>query len=326
LKLNERQIQVERYRFNLTNLLYDVKKAFIFIDHKKVKDSLDNEFAKMLGEKNEEDKRYDQEIQALEELKKTVSLLNKEMDETKKKITDNKAKNNDAEVKNLEEKLKTIKSSITSKEAEADVVKKRLKESEDNIKKQLGKGAVEEPEDEKEMLNKLVARDLKSSLNTKELVEQHLEFLKNVAGGAKILTRFPPEPNGYLHVGHAKAMRFSFTVAKNNGGKCYLRYDDTNPDKETKEYITNIEENVKWLGYEPWKITFASDLFDTLYQFAIVLIKKGKAYVCHQTKADVKEYRKNMMDSPYRNRSVEENLYLFEKMRQGRFAEKEVKI
>jgi glutaminyl-tRNA synthetase len=120
-------------------------------------------------------------------------------------------------------------------------------------------------------------------------------------------------------------MRFSFSVAKNNGGKCYLRYDDTNPDKETKEYITNIEENVKWLGYEPWKITFASDLFDTLYQFAIVLIKKGKAYVCHQTKADVKEFRKNMIDSPYRNRSVEENLYLFEKMRQGRFAEKEVK-
>jgi glutaminyl-tRNA synthetase len=248
------------------------------------------------------------------------------MEEIKKKITELRAKNNETEAKILDEKLKSTKTSINSKEAEAEIIKKKHKEREEETKKQVlalsGKD-VEEPEDEKESLNKLVARDLKSALNTKELIEQHMEFLSKQAGGAKILTRFPPEPNGYLHVGHAKAMRFSFNVAKNNGGKCYLRYDDTNPDKETKEYITNIEENVKWLGYEPWKITFASDLFDTLHQFAITLIKKGKAFVCHQPKSEVKESRKNMTDSPYRNRSVEENLILFEKMRQGRFQEKE---
>lgn len=320
---------LERLRFNLTNSLYDIKKAFIFIDHKKVKDTLDSEFIKLLGGKNEEDKKYESELLTMDELKKEIGKLNKEMDEIKKKITDLKTKQNETEVKNHEEKLKTTKTTINNKEAEVEVLKKKHKETEDEIKKQLqatnGKNN-DDNEDEKDKLNKLVARDLKSSLNTKDILEKHSAFLLNEAGGSKILTRFPPEPNGYLHIGHAKAMRFSFTAAKNNGGKCYLRYDDTNPEKETKEYITNIEENVKWLGYEPWKITFASDLFDILYQYAIVLIKKGKAYVCHQSKAQVKEFRKAMLDSPFRNRSVEENLYLFEKMRQGRFEEKEVNI
>ena len=333
LKKQEKIINIERYRFNVNNLLYDVKKSFIFVDHKKVKDALDTEFLKMLGGRNDEEKIEEEETKTSEEFKKELGKLNKEMDEIKKKINEQKNKKStesEIEIKKCDELLKSTKVLINAKESDIEKIKSKHKIKDEEIKKKIlslndtNKHIDEDLEEEKDKLNKLVARDLKSSLNTKELLEFHGEFLAKSAGGAKILTRFPPEPNGYLHIGHAKAMRFSFTSAKNNGGKCYLRYDDTNPDKETKEYITFIEENVKWLGYEPWKITFASDCFEILHELAVKLIKKGKAFVCHQSKADVKEFRKNCVDSPYRNRSVEENLKLFEMMRQGRFSEKEV--
>lgn len=106
-------------------------------------------------------------------------------------------------------------------------------------------------------------------------MKKHLEFSQG-----KIITRFPPEPNGYLHIGHAKAMRFSFTVASVHKGVTYLRFDDTNPEKENIEYIENIKENLKWLGYKPWKVTHSSDNFQFLYDCAVKLIKKGKAFVC----------------------------------------------
>ena len=95
-----------------------------------------------------------------------------------------------------------------------------------------------------------------------------------------VITRFPPEPNGYLHIGHAKAIRFNFTVAKENGGETYLRFDDTNPCKENHEFIDHIKKNVAWLGYKPWKVTASSDYFQELFDLAVGLIKKGKAYVC----------------------------------------------
>ena len=104
---------------------------------------------------------------------------------------------------------------------------------------------------------------------------------RNKKFGDVILTRFPPEPNGYIHIGHAKSIRFNFSIAEANKGKCYLRFDDTNPEKEKDDYITGIIEDVKWLGYEPWKITHTSDYFDILYEYAMILIKKGKAFVCH---------------------------------------------
>ena len=122
------------------------------------------------------------------------------------------------------------------------------------------------------------------------------------------MTRFPPEPNGYLHIGHAKAIRFDFTVAKERGGLTYLRFDDTNPCKENHEFIDHIKKNVAWLGYTPWKITASSDYFGEMYELAVKLIKKGKAYVCHQTAEEMKEGRNEMKDSPYRTRSIEENL------------------
>lgn len=131
----------------------------------------------------------------------------------------------------------------------------------------------------KDKLSSIIGRDLNSSVNTEELMKKHLEFTKG-----KILTRFPPEPNGYLHIGHAKAMRFNFTIAQEHGGETYLRYDDTNPDKENQEFIDSIKECVEWLGYSPWKTTFSSDYFDDLYNLAVELIKRGKAYVCHLDK------------------------------------------
>lgn len=152
--------------------------------------------------------------------------------------------------------------------------------------------------------------------NTKEVLDKHLE----VTGG-NVLTRFPPEPNGYLHIGHAKAMFVDFGLAKERGGYCYLRYDDTNPEAEKKEYIDHIEEIVQWMGWEPFKITYTSDYFQELYELAVELIRRGHAYVDHQTPEEIKEYREKKMNSPWRDRPIAESLKLFEDMRNGRIEE-----
>ncbi len=137
-------------------------------------------------------------------------------------------------------------------------------------------------------------------------------------------TRFPPEPNGYLHIGHAKSICLNFGLAKEYNGLCNLRFDDTNPTKEEVEYVESIKEDIKWLGFD-WQERefYASDYFDTLYEYAIKLIKKGKAYVDSQTTEEIKNSRgaptEAGEESPYRNRSVEENLLLFEKMKNGEF-------
>ncbi len=139
-----------------------------------------------------------------------------------------------------------------------------------------------------------------------------------------VVTRFPPEPNGYLHIGHAKSICLNFGIAKEYGGRCNLRFDDTNPEKETEEYVRAIMEDVRWLGFD-WgeHLYYASDYFEQLYQWAVELIKKGKAYVCDLSPEEVRMYRGTLTEpgkeSPYRNRSVEENLELFERMRRGEF-------
>ncbi len=136
-------------------------------------------------------------------------------------------------------------------------------------------------------------------------------------------TRFPPEPNGYLHIGHAKALWVDFSVAERFGGKCNLRFDDTNPTKEDTEYVDAIKEDIRWLGYEWDKLCYGSDYFEECYEFAVKLIKEGKAYVCDLDKDQIREYRGTLtepgINSPYRDRSVEENLDLFERMRNGEF-------
>ncbi len=142
-----------------------------------------------------------------------------------------------------------------------------------------------------------------------------------------VITRFPPEPNGYLHIGHAKAVTLNFNIAKEYGGKCYLRFDDTNPLKEDEEYIRSIKEDIKWLGYEWDAEYYGSDYFHYMYERALVLIKKGLAYVDDLTQEEMREYRGTLTapgkDSPYRNRSVEENLDLFGRMKAGEFADGE---
>lgn len=140
----------------------------------------------------------------------------------------------------------------------------------------------------------------------------------------KLHTRFPPEPNGYLHIGHAKSICLNFGLAELYGGKCNLRFDDTNPSKEDVEYVESIEQDVKWLGFD-WddRLYFASSYFDKFYEIAVKLIKEGKAYVCDLNADEMREYRGTLStpgkESPYRNRSVEENLDLFERMKNGEF-------
>lgn len=138
-----------------------------------------------------------------------------------------------------------------------------------------------------------------------------------------VQTRFPPEPNGYLHIGHAKAICINFGTAEKYHGICNLRLDDTNPTKEDVEYVESIKEDIQWLGFEWDKIFFASDYFDDIYKCAVKLIEKGKAYVCDLTADEIREYRGTLWqpgkDSPYRNRSVEENLDLFRRMTEGEF-------
>ena len=141
----------------------------------------------------------------------------------------------------------------------------------------------------------------------------------------KVATRFPPEPNGYLHIGHAKSICLNFGISEEfSGATCNLRFDDTNPVKEDVEYIDSIVEDVTWLGFS-WNgpIRYASDYFEQLYDYAVLLIRKGKAYVCSLSADEIREYRGTLTepgkDSPYRNRSVEENLDLFQRMRNGEF-------
>lgn len=152
--------------------------------------------------------------------------------------------------------------------------------------------------------------------NTEKLMAQH----KEVTGG-KVRTRFPPEPNGILHIGHAKAININFGYAAYHNGVCFLRFDDTNPEKEEDKFFRGIMDMVEWLGYKPYKITHSSDYFDQLYQWAIQLIKSGLAYVCHQKQEELKGF--NPPPSPWRNRSVEDNLMLFEDMKNGKMEEGE---
>ncbi|AKA69693.1 glutamine--tRNA ligase/YqeY domain fusion protein [Clostridium scatologenes] len=157
----------------------------------------------------------------------------------------------------------------------------------------------------------------------KNIITEDLESGKH----KQIVTRFPPEPNGYLHIGHAKSITLNFELADEFNGKTNLRFDDTNPVKEDTEYVESIKEDVKWLGFDWDALYFASDYFDEMYKRALVLIKKGKAFVCDLTAEEIREHRGTLtkpgVESPYRNRTIEENLDLFERMRSGEFKDGE---
>jgi glutaminyl-tRNA synthetase len=170
------------------------------------------------------------------------------------------------------------------------------------------KGNTTTPAAGTDFIRQIVISDLKSGKHT------------------SVCTRFPPEPNGYLHIGHAKSICLNFGIAREFGGVCHLRFDDTNPVKEDVEYVESIQEDVRWLGFD-WadKLFYASDYFGRLCEYAVELIRKGKAYVCHLTADETRAYRGTLTEpgknSPYRDRSVEENLALFEQMRRGELEE-----
>ena len=150
--------------------------------------------------------------------------------------------------------------------------------------------------------------------NKPEKLQEHLKIT-----GGKVITRFPPEPNGYLHIGHSKAMFINFGYAAKKDGLCYMRFDDTNPETEEQEYIDAILDDINWLGYKPYKITYTSDYFEQLINFAVDLIKKDKAFVCELSSEQLRKDRINFIDSPYRNRPTNESLDLFNRMIKGEF-------
>jgi len=175
-------------------------------------------------------------------------------------------------------------------------------------------------------------KDKEETKNTESDSSQPINFIRAIIAEdirakkyeSRVNTRFPPEPNGYLHIGHAKSICLNFGVAAEFGGLCNLRFDDTNPTREEVEYVEAIQEDVRWLGFD-WdnRLHYASDYFEQLYQFAVQLIRKGKAYVCDLSPREMKDYRGTLTEpgreSPYRNRTAEENLNLFERMKEGEF-------
>ncbi len=172
-------------------------------------------------------------------------------------------------------------------------------------------------------------------MSTEKPTEKPVDFIRQIIADDlqqgkhdQVITRFPPEPNGFLHIGHAKSICLNFGIAQENNSECHLRFDDTNPGKESVEYVESIKKDVHWLGFD-WgeHLYYASDYFDQLHAFAVELIKKEKAYVCHLNGEEMRAYRGTLTEpgkeSPYRNRSVEENLMLFEQMKNGELAEGE---
>ncbi|KAK4376445.1 hypothetical protein RND71_002741 [Anisodus tanguticus] len=258
----------QRYRTNVGELFAHVRKKLPWADPKVVKEVIDLELYKLLGERTAADNE------------KPV-----------KKKKEKPAK--------TEDKAKSVEETPAPKQSEEELNPYLIFPS---------------PEENYKVHTEVYFSDrpVLRACNSKELLEKHLE----VTGG-KVQTRFPPEPNGYLHIGHAKAMFVDFGLAKERGGGCYLRFDDTNPEAEKKEYIDHIKEIVGWMGWEPFKITYTSDYFQDLYELAVELIRRGHAYVDHQTPDEVKEYREKNMNSPWRGRPLEESLRLFDEMKRG---------
>ncbi|HEX3870654.1 MAG TPA: glutamate--tRNA ligase family protein, partial [Pirellulales bacterium] len=168
-------------------------------------------------------------------------------------------------------------------------------------------------------------------MSTDEPRGQSVDFIRAIINDhnesgrfeGRVQTRFPPEPNGYLHIGHAKSICLNFGIARQYGGKCNLRFDDTNPEKEEQEYVDAIMNDVRWLGFEWDELCYASDYFQQLYDWAVQLVKAGKAYVCDLTGEQMRHYRGTLTepgkDSPYRDRPVAESLDLLARMKAGEF-------
>ncbi|CAG0890012.1 unnamed protein product [Darwinula stevensoni] len=279
------QLLADRYSFNVGKLLAEARQDLKWADGKLVKNELDVQILDLLGPKSDADM-----------VKKPIS---KKQTGKGEKISDGKAVNGSGD----------------SKKHPVDDV--NGDESGD------GAATIQELMKNKVHFHK-VGENYKTDSyvvtpQTMELLKEHLSIT-----GRKVRTRFPPEPNGILHIGHVKAINIDFGYAEAHGGVCFLRYDDTNPEKEEEKFFTAIQDMVEWLGYKPYKITHSSDYFDQLYEWAEKLIGKGLAYVCHQRPEDLKGF--NPPPSPWRDRPIHENLSLFRAMKNGYFDEGEATL
>lgn len=209
-----------------------------------------------------------------------------------------------------------IKEKFGEQLKEASAAPKDKKKKKEEIKEKTEGEPVEEYQ--KVDISKLVARDMAESINDAEILRQHKEKF-----GDKIITRFPPEPNGILHIGHCRAIRFNFSIAGQYKGECNLRYDDTNPEKEKKEYMDMIEKNVEWMGFKPARVVHASHYFPQIFEWTLELIKKGKAFVCKLPVETMRKYKEEGIPSPYRDTAPEVNLREFLLMKNGYYSEGE---
>eukprot|EP00898_Chlorokybus_atmophyticus_P007746 jgi/Chlat1/7973/Chrsp69S07406 len=297
LDKHKARVLEERYRTNVGLLLAEVRSALPWADGKVAKEEFDAQLKALLGERTAADDEKPN--------KKKKEKKPKEDEPTAKEAGVVESKSNEATAPPEEEAGSPF--DIFPRPEDNNIVHTEIRFSDGNVWRPA---------------------------NTREELQRHLAIT-----GGKVRTRFPPEPNGYLHIGHAKAMNIDFGLAKEREGGCFLRrvistcglvekwacfdvvFDDTNPEAEKQEYIDHIQEIVAWLGWTPMQVTYSSDYFQQLYELAVELIKRGYAYVCHQTGDEIKAYREQHKDSPWRDRPIAESLKLFEDMRRGLMAE-----
>lgn len=276
----------KRYHYNMGPVISEVRQKLKWADGKAIKTEMDMQVTILLGPKTEAD-------------------MVKPSKDGKKEKSGGEAKGKSAK-KSKEEQRKS--------EPEKDLESPAEPKSFSSISQLMGDAVrFHKPGDNYKTDGYVITP------KTMELLQQHLKLT-----GGQVRTRFPPEPNGILHIGHAKAINFNFGYARAMGGITFLRYDDTNPEKEEEKFFTAIYDMVTWLGYTPYKVTHASDYFQNLYELAVELIKSNLAYACHMKSEDLKGF--NVQDSPWRDRPIEESLRLFEDMKKGKFEEGEVTL
>eukprot|EP00057_Strongylocentrotus_purpuratus_P031662 XP_785259.3 PREDICTED: glutamine--tRNA ligase [Strongylocentrotus purpuratus] len=276
----------KRYHYNMGPVISEVRQKLKWADGKAIKTEMDMQVTILLGPKTEAD-------------------MVKPSKDGKKEKSGGEAKGKSAK-KSKEEQRKS--------EPEKDLESPAEPKSFSSISQLMGDAVrFHKPGDNYKTDGYVITS------KTMELLQQHLKLT-----GGQVRTRFPPEPNGILHIGHAKAINFNFGYARAMGGITFLRYDDTNPEKEEEKFFTAIYDMVTWLGYTPYKVTHASDYFQNLYELAVELIKSNLAYACHMKSEDLKGF--NVQDSPWRDRPIEESLRLFEDMKKGKFEEGEVTL
>ncbi|XP_011307954.1 probable glutamine--tRNA ligase isoform X2 [Fopius arisanus] len=283
------EIKSKRYQFNAGPMMQQVRSILKWADGKAIKNEVDLQILDILGPKTDADL--------------TPIKPQKQKSKSEKSVKDNSNKKDNVSKENG--KVEKSKNEKNSDDASRDSAK--------TITEVMAKIQFHKPGENYKTEGYVVTP------HTHRLLQEHLQTTKGL-----VITRFPPEPNGILHIGHAKAININFGYAAAKNGICYLRYDDTNPEKEEEKFFIGIREMVEWLGYKPAKITHSSDNFQQLYEWAVELISKGHAYVCHQKSEDMKGF--NPPPSPWRERPISESLQLFQDMKNGLMEEGEATL